>query len=57
MNNVYTIGGYVFRKDNDASDGGAYYTIIHPDGRYLDRNHYFASESEMEQWAYDRDHR
>lgn len=54
MNNVYVFLGYLFRKDGDATDGGAYYTIIHPDGRYLDRNHYFASESDIEEWAKSR---
>lgn len=54
MKNVYTFNGYIFRKDKDASDGGAYFTIIHPDGRYLDCNHYFSSPQEMKQWIQNR---
>ena len=56
MKNIYTFNGYIFRKEKDASDGGAYFNIIHPDGRYLDYNHYFSSPQEMKQWIQNRNY-
>ncbi len=51
---VYVIDGYIFRREGDESS--RYYTIIHPDGRYLDRNHYFSSEAEMREWIRNRNY-
>jgi len=54
MQYVYVIDGYIFRREGDESS--CYFTIIHPDGRYLDRNHYFSSENEMREWIRNRDY-
>ena len=54
MYHVYVIDGYIFRREGDESS--CYFTIIHPDGRYLDRNHYFSSENEMREWIRNRDY-
>lgn len=56
MNEVYVISNYIFRKEYDAGDGGAYYTIIHPDGRYLDYRHYFPDYYQMEAWVRNRNY-
>lgn len=48
MNLICIIEGYIYRREGDESS--CYFTIIHPDGRYLDRNHYFSSAAEMREW-------
>lgn len=53
MRGSYVIDGYIFSKKEDAA-GGAYFDIIHPDGRYLDYGHFFASEQEMKEWIQNR---
>ncbi len=54
LNKIYVINGYIFRLDEADSNENYYFTIIHPDGRYLDRHHKFSSENEMNNWVCER---
>ncbi len=54
MKAMYVVEGYLFRKSKEDSNGNCYFDIIHPDGRYLDYNHLFSSESEMLSWIRNR---
>ena len=54
MKSMYVIQSYLFSKRREDSNGVGYFDIIHPDGRYLDYNHPFSSESEMIAWIQNR---
>lgn len=47
MSSCYTVGGWVFTKTKEDSNGNCYFNITHPSGRTWDYNHPFSSYEEM----------
>lgn len=51
MSTIYGFDGYIFKKETDSAEIGAYFTIIQPNGKVLESNHFFSSETEIRQWV------
>lgn len=51
MSSIYGFEGYIFKKETDSAEIGAYFTIIQPNGKVIEYNHYFSSEMEIRQWV------